>query len=359
MALVAQTLEAQPSQTRLKTAVVLLNWNGRHWLERFVPEILGSLNGLAELVVIDNASTDDSKAWLDAHHPGIRWIQNGENLGYAGGYTRGLEHLDAELLVLMNTDVCPRKAWLEPLIEAFERQPLLGAAQPRILDHAQSEKFEYAGAAGGFIDALGYPFCRGRLFDDLEEEAGKYLKSGSVFWASGACLAVRASVFRALGGFEASFFAHFEEIDLCWRIQRAGYALIYLPDSVVEHVGGGTLSQLNPKKTFLNFRNNLMCLARNESLPKLLWLLPLRLILDGLAGLRLIGRGQFDHCWAIVKAHFAFYGLLGQISRYRKNDPFTRRKKLRGVYPKSILWAYFAKGVKSFDALGWDPDLVD
>ncbi len=340
----------------MKTAVALLNWNGRHWLERFVPDVLSTLKDKAELVVIDNASTDDSRAWMEANHPGVLWIQNTENQGYAGGYNLGIEQIEADLLILMNTDVRPRQGWLEPLMDAFEKNPKLGAAQPRILDFNHPRQFEYAGAAGGFIDTFGYAFCRGRLFDALEDEAGRYLEPSSIFWASGACLAVRRSVYRELGGFEASFFAHFEEIDLCWRIQRANWSVEYVPHSVVEHVGGGTLTQSNPKKTFLNFRNNLLCLARNESSLKLLWLIPLRLVLDGLAGLRLLSRRQFDHCFAIVRAHFAFYGMWKSVYRFRKNDLHPRGQKLRGVYPKSVLWAYFARGIKRFDELGWKPE---
>jgi len=340
----------------MKTAVVLLNWNGRHWLERFLPDVVARTPARAEIWIVDNASTDDSFDWTQRHFPGVRWLQNSENTGYSGGYNHGLAHIDADIVVLMNTDVRPREGWLEPLEKALVENDRVGAVQPKILDEAHPDRFEYAGAAGGFIDRLGYAFCRGRMFDTLESDSGQFDTSGPIFWASGACLALKREVYRKVGGLEPHFFAHFEEIDLCWRFHRAGYGIEYCAESVIEHVGGGTLGQLNPRKTQLNFRNNLLCLSRNLPLRQLWWLIPVRLFLDGLAAFQLLFSKGVAHFWAVAQAHWGYYRALPRVARFRRADPHPRFWPRVGVFPSSLLWHYYLLGHKRFAQLNWNPN---
>ncbi|MBI1315703.1 glycosyltransferase [bacterium] len=340
----------------MSTAVVLLNWNGRHWLERFLPEVVVNTAAHAEIWVVDNASTDDSRDWTQRHFPEVRWLQNTENAGYSGGYNWALAHIPSEIVVLMNTDVLPRPGWLEPLEQALDKNDQLGAVQPKILDQAHPDRFEYAGAAGGFMDRLGYAFCRGRMFDTLEMDSGQFDVPGPVFWASGACIALKRRAYLEIGGLEPHFFAHFEEIDLCWRLHRAGYEVAYCGESVVEHVGGGTLGQLNPHKTYLNFRNNLLCLSRNLPLAQLLWLIPVRLVLDGLAACQLWVSKGFAHFWAVVRAHRGYYASLSKVAQFRRSDPYPRSWPSTGLFPGSVLWHYYLLGHKHFDRLNWNPN---
>ncbi len=285
-------------------AVVILNWNGRSFLERFLPSVTATTYPGAEIWVADNASTDDSVAFVERHYPAVRVLRIGSNLGFAGGYNDALDRIEADYFVLLNQDVAVEPGWIEPLVEALERQPEAGAAQPKLLDEARRTHFEYAGAAGGMMDALGYPFCRGRLFDHLEEDRGQYDFETEIFWASGAALFIRSALYRGLGGLDEAFFAHMEEIDLCWRVKRAGYRILYVPGSVVYHVGGGSLDRENPRKLFLNFRNNGRMLVKNLPAGRLLWVLPLRGALDAVAALRERLAGRRD------MARAAFRGAL-------------------------------------------------
>ena len=289
-------------------AIVILNWNGRALLEQFLPSVLLH-SAQATIYLADNASTDDSVAFVQERYPAIRIVQNTENLGYAGGYNAALQHIQADIYCLLNSDVAVTEGWLRPIIKAFANDETLAIAQPKLLDFKQPEKFEYAGAAGGYIDKYGYPYCRGRQFNTLEEDKGQYdaPEPVPVFWASGACFFIRAKVFHQLAGFEEAFFAHQEEIDLCWRAHREGFKVACVTQSVVYHLGGATLATNNPKKTYLNFRNSLLMLLKNLPDKGLYTTLFLRLVLDGVAGVRFLLQGKPRLTYEIVRAHFAFY----------------------------------------------------
>lgn len=324
-------------------AVVILNYNGKHFLEKFLQNTLDNSRE-AEVVVIDNASTDDSLVYLKAGFPEIRLIALDKNYGFAEGYNRGLAALDHEYFILLNSDVEVTQEWIQPLLETALTRRDIAAVQPRILDYNRKTYFEYAGAGGGFMDVLGYAFCRGRIFDHLEEDKGQYNTPSDIFWASGACFFVRADVFRSLQGFDARFFAHMEEIDLCWRMHNQGYSVAYQPASVVFHVGGGTLSAENPFKTYLNFRNNLAMMFKNLPGEYLLPLLLVRLSLDGVSGIRFLLQGSAGNLWAVLKSHFMFYWWLPYLIGKRSKS-FAGFKKL---YAGSVVWDYFVKNRKTY-----------
>lgn len=319
-------------------------------MERFVPFILPTLSEHDQLIIADNASTDDSIDWIRKHHPSIQIIQNNHNFGFAEGYNQSLSGIEAEYFVLLNSDVEVTPGWLEPLVQAMDQDPSLGACQPKILWEQQRELFEYSGASGGFIDFLGYPFCRGRIFGSLETDHGQYNDPIEVFWASGACMMVRAKLFKEVGGFDGSFFAHMEEIDLCWRIRNSGYAIKCIPSSVVYHVGGATLPKNNPGKTFLNFRNNLTMLWKNLPRSRRIWIIGLRLVLDGIAGVRFMTEGHFKDCWAVVRAHFSFYG---RILSSKTKSTIIKQSKHTTIYRKSLVLQHFALGKKKFSDLNF------
>lgn len=320
-----------------KIAVVILNWNGVKLLEQFLPSVL-QYSPEATIYVADNASTDESIAFVKNNYPTIKIIQNKTNQGFAGGYNDALQHIDAEIYALVNSDIEVTKNWLQPILKTFETEPETAIIQPKILDFKKKDHFEYAGAAGGFIDKFGYPFCRGRIFDTLEKDNGQYNDQTEIFWASGACFFIRSSVYKEMKGFDEDFFAHQEEIDLCWRTINRGYKIKYNSESVVYHVGGATLKQSNPRKTFLNFRNSLLMLTKNLPQNTLLQVITIRLFLDGAAGVKFILGGQFAHCWAIIRAHFSFYALF--LRNYKK-----REKKQSEIYfkSKSIVYSYYVK----------------
>lgn len=332
-----------------KVAVVILNWNGKSWLEKFLPEVVARTPE-GEVIVADNASTDDSIAYLKTLFPDIRIVQNEENGGFAKGYNDALRHIEADFYVLLNSDVEVSENWLPPLVKCME-DPEVVACQPKIRSYHQQEYFEYAGAAGGFMDKNYYPFCRGRIFDELEKDIGQYDQSIEVFWASGACMLIRADKFHEAGGFDEDFFAHMEEIDLCWRLKRQGMKIMVVPESVVYHVGGGTLDYTSPRKVYLNFRNNLLMIVKNHDG----WLtgrLFVRLCLDGLAAMRYLIGGKFKLFYAVVKAHFAHHGQFTKTLKKRKHlkrnsTSFNKNAWYRG----NILWAYFFKGNKRFSSL--------
>lgn len=327
----------------MKTAIVILNWNGKALLERFLPSVVGHSKGLATVYLADNASTDDSVAYCLAHYPEIKIIQNTVNGGYAKGYNDALKKIDATLFVLLNSDVETPEGWLAPMITLFESDASLGAAQPKILDLNKKTHFEYAGAAGGFLDTLGYPFCRGRIFEHCEEDIGQYNDTIEIDWASGACLFIRASAFYESGGLDEDYFAHQEEIDLCWRVKNKGYNIVASGSSAVYHQGGATLSTINPKKTFYNFRNSLFTLVKNES-RGVLWRIVLRLLLDGLAGVRFLFQYKGLHSWAIIKAHFSFYYYLPAMLKKR----WGQKTKLDTARTKPIVYSYFVKGIQEY-----------
>lgn len=326
-----------------KVAIVILNYNGRGILETFLPSVIKHSEGY-EIIVADNASTDDSLAFLREKFSEVKILQNAENEGFAKGYNTALRQVKADYYILLNSDVEVSENWITPIIQLMEKDKTIAACQPKIRSFHEKENFEYAGAAGGYIDWLGYPFCRGRIFDTCEKDNGQYNDSRAVFWATGACMFVRADVFHQLGGFDDNFFAHMEEIDLCWRIQNAGYQVFYCAESVVFHVGGGTLHKSNPRKTFLNYRNGLAMLYKNLPKEKLFKTILLRLILDGVSGVKLFFDGKFADVWAIIKAHFAFYAMIPKLER--KNP-----KAVKHIYQKSIVKAYFLEKRKEFRML--------
>jgi GT2 family glycosyltransferase len=326
-----------------KIAVVILNWNGAKLLEQFLPSVV-AYSEEATIYVADNASTDTSIEIIQSKFPQITIIKNEGNYGFAKGYNVALQQVEEDYYALVNSDIEVTENWLAPILSIFDNEPKIGIIQPKILDYKNKAYFEYAGAAGGYIDQFGYPYCRGRMFDTLEKDQDQYNDDVDIFWASGACLFIRKDIYRKLNGFDDDFFAHQEEIDLCWRAFNLGYTARYTSKSVVYHVGGATLNEGNPRKTFLNFRNSLLMLTKNLPERKLFIILFLRLCLDGLAGIQFILKGKFKHCWAIVKAHFAFYGLIN------KNLKKRNSKKRSDYYrSKSIVYQYFVKNGKVFE----------
>ncbi|MGV3637800.1 MAG: glycosyltransferase family 2 protein, partial [Flavobacteriales bacterium] len=301
----------------MRTAIVILNWNGRSWLERFLPTVIARSAG-ADVIVADNASTDDSEVWVERQHPSIRVIRIATNLGFAGGYNAALEQVQADRYLLLNSDVEVMPGWLETLNGYLNAHPRMAACQPKVLSQRQPERFEHAGAAGGFIDRNGYPFCRGRIFEITEEDHGQYDDEREVFWATGACLLIRAEAFHAAGGFDAALFAHMEEIDLCWRLRRMGWTIGYTSKAVVHHVGGGSLDYRSPRKTYLNFRNSLIVLTKNLHNGWSWWWLFRRLVLDGFAGLKFLGEGNGRHTWQGVRAHWHFFQRLPDVIKQRR-----------------------------------------
>ena len=315
-------------------------------MEKFLPSV-SEFSGQAEIYVADNASTDGSIAFLKKRYPKIGIVQNSCNGGYAKGYNDALPYIDADIYCLLNSDVEVSKGWLDPIIEEFMDNPSASIIQPKILDYKNKTHFEYAGAAGGFIDKFGYPFCRGRIFNELEADMGQYNDVKEVFWATGACMFIKKEVFRELNGFDEDYFAHQEEIDLCWRAKNKGYKVFYVGASEVYHLGGSTLSSMNPKKTFLNFRNSLYSLVKNLPAQKVFPTVLLRLVLDGLAGLNYIFQGRFRHAWAIIQAHFSFYTNFRTIYKKREKTYFTANYYAL----KSIVWAYYINHIKIFNNL--------
>lgn len=330
----------------MEIAVVILNWNGRALLEQFLPSVIEHSKE-AKVYVADNASTDDSVAYIKANFPSVHIIQNTTNGGYAKGYNDALAQVDEDIYCLLNSDVEVTENWLSPIFRQFKDNEQLGALQPKILDHKNKTKFEYAGAAGGFLDRFGYPYCRGRLFETLEEDQGQYNDSISIFWATGACLFVKKSVFDEVGKLDEDFFAHQEEIDLCWRIQNKGYTILYEGNSTIYHLGGATLDTMNPKKTYLNFRNSLFLLVKNIAGGKVWFLIFIRMVLDGVAGIKFLLEGKWTHCMAILRAHFNFYVQLPKFVKKRKKTAGS--KKYYQI--SSVVWQYFVMKRKLFNQL--------
>jgi GT2 family glycosyltransferase len=337
-------------------AVVILNYNTRRHLEQFLPSVVANSPG-ARIIVADNGSPDDSVEFLKKNYPEVEVIDLQQNYGFAEGYNRALNQVKADIYVILNSDVEVASGWMTPILETMRNDPAIAIAQPKILAWSEKNRFEYAGAAGGWLDTLGYPFCRGRIFSHREEDWGQYDAPQECFWAAGAAFFIRADLYHAFGGFDGDYFAHNEEIDLCWRLKRAGYSVWCIPQSVVYHLGGGTLEYENPRKVFLNFRNSLYSLLKNKPFRKLLWLVPARLLLDGLAGVRFALKGQFKAIWAIVRAHFSFYANFKNTIRKRREaveiiDKHKFRPENRsGIYPGSVIVAYYAKRIKQFSKL--------
>jgi GT2 family glycosyltransferase len=321
----------------LKTAIVILNWNGQKLLEQFLPSVVNFSLDEATIYIADNASTDDSVSYVKTHFPSVKIIKNSQNGGYSKGYNDALKAIDADIYCLLNSDVEVTENWLKPITEAFRNDINTAIIQPKLLDFKEKTKFEYAGAGGGFIDVFGYPYCRGRIFNYLETDHGQFDDETEIFWASGACLFIRSKVYHEVGGLDEDYFAHQEEIDLCWRTQNLGYKVKYVGSSSVYHVGGATLKETNPHKTFLNFRNSLLNVVKNVPKERFLFVIFSRLLLDGIAGLKFIIELRPIHTLAIIKAH---------ISLYKNSIKFLKkRKKLqkKSTYFKhtSIVSQYF------------------
>ncbi|WP_420322680.1 glycosyltransferase family 2 protein [Flagellimonas sp.] len=330
----------------MKVAIVILNWNGRALLERFLPSVIAHSVD-SDIYVVDNASSDGSVDFLKNQYPQIGIVCNTENGGFAKGYNDGLQSIDADIYCLLNSDVEVTPNWLGPILEAFKNKPDAAIVQPKILDLNRREYFEYAGAAGGFIDMLGYPFCRGRIFQALEKDLGQYNDIKEVFWATGACMFIKSDVFKALNGFDEDYFAHQEEIDLCWRAKNVGHKVYYVGQSSVYHMGGSTLKNMDPKKTFLNFRNSLYSITKNLPGKRAFTIIVLRLLLDGIAGLRFIFQFKFRHCFAILRAHISFYLNFRKIYGKREKANFLQKY----YSTTSIVWSHFVHQVKNFNIL--------
>jgi GT2 family glycosyltransferase len=325
-----------------KIAVVILNWNGIKLLEQFLPSVI-QFSEQATIYVADNASTDDSINFVKQNFPTIKIIQNDGNYGFAKGYNLALKDVNAEIYALVNSDIEVTENWLKPILETFDTEKHTAIIQPKILDFKNKEYFEYAGAAGGFIDKYGYPYCRGRIFATVEKDNGQYDDSCELSWASGACFFIRKEVYDELEGFDETFFAHQEEIDLCWRALNEGYIIKYNSKSVVYHVGGATLNQSNPQKTYLNFRNSLLMLVKNIPKKGLFSIIFTRMILDGIAGIRFLTQGKFGHTFAVLKAHFSFYCISLNYLKHRKD---FQTKQYYTV--ESIVYLYYVKKLRVF-----------
>lgn len=300
-------------------AIVILNWNGKNWLEKFLPNVIEHSEN-ATIYVIDNSSTDDSVSFLNESFSQIKIVHNKENYGFAGGYNEGLKVIHHEFYCLLNSDVEVTDNWLPPIQTIFKSDPQIAAVQPKILDFNRRNYFEFAGAAGGFLDNLGYPYCRGRIFENIEEDHGQYNDEVEIFWASGCCFFIRSENFWAQNGFDARFFAHQEEIDLCWRLKNSGKKIFYTGKSTVYHVGGGTLNKQSPQKTFLNMRNNLSMILKNTPLLGGVLLVLFRMILDGFAGIYFGYKNGLAHFWAVIRAHISFYGQIPETLRLRQKN---------------------------------------
>ncbi|SMG13509.1 hypothetical protein SAMN05660862_0780 [Sphingobacterium psychroaquaticum] len=349
--MVTQTLEKKAKKMREtpKVAVVILNWNGRFFLEKFLPSVYNSTYTNIDFILGDNASTDDSVAFVKENFPSIRIISNSQNLGFAGGYNEVLKQVDASYYVLLNSDVEVTPTWIEPVIAYMEENPDIAAAQPKIRAYHAKSNFEHAGAAGGYIDKFGYPFCRGRLFNEVETDEGQYDDNREVFWATGAALFIRSEAWHAAGGFDADFFAHMEEIDLCWRLKRMGHRIGYVGQSTVFHVGGGTLNTSNPKKTYLNFRNNLVMVQKNYPFFKATWIIFIRLWLDLVALLKFLADRKPKDAWAISRAHQYFFLNIFKNAKKRKRYPVKENKT--GIFKKSIVWNFYVNKIRKFSQL--------
>jgi len=331
----------------LKTAIVILNWNGKKLLEQFLPSIVKFSSDEAEIYVADNASEDTSISYIKHHFPSVKIVKNTENGGYAKGYNDALQKINADIYCLINSDVEVTQNWLNPILTVFNTDENTAIIQPKILAFKDKINFEYAGAAGGFIDLYGYPYCRGRVFNDIEKDRNQFNDVSEIFWASGACFFIRSKVYHQLNGFDEDYFAHQEEIDLCWRTQNIGYKVKYVGNSAVFHVGGATLKETDPQKTFLNFRNSLLNVVKNVPKKWFLFVVFSRLLLDGIAGLKFILELRPIHSLAILKAHFSFYTNFYKFLKKRK----VLQKKSNYNLHTSIVWQYFILGRKKFKDL--------
>ena len=336
----------------MNVAVVILNWNGKKFLEKFLPSVVQCNSSYAQIIVADNASSDDSISFLTNNYPQVKIINNAINGGFSKGYNDALKHVEAEYYILLNSDVEVSPGWMDSIIKLMDNDRSIAVCQPKIKDFNRKNYFEYAGAAGGFIDKYGYPFCRGRILDTNEEDKGQYDDTREVFWATGACLFVRAEYFHKVEGFDEDFFAHMEEIDLCWRLKNLGYKVMYCSESTIYHVGGGTLNKTSSRKTYLNFRNNLILLCKNHAPEYFLLKMLFRFVLDGIAGVKFLSSGEFTHALAVLKAHFSFYVSLGKTMKKRKRlKGQIKQYTTTAVYLHSIIADYYIRGKKTISEI--------
>ena len=331
-------------------SIVILNWNGQKFLEQFLPFVMASTYSNFMVVVADNASTDDSVPFLRSYYPLVKILELKKNYGFARGYNEALKDVEGDYYVLLNSDVEVVPSWIEPVVELMESNARIGACQPKLLQQQNRDHFEYSGACGGWLDHLGYPFARGRIFDVCEPDNGQYNTADAIFWASGAAMFVRAKLFHEVGGLDEYFFAHQEEIDFCWRLQRKGYMVYSCPASVVYHVGGATLPKGNSKKVFLNFRNNLVMMAKNMPAGEAFWKISYRFVLDAISAVKSLLAGEGKYFVAVFRAHIAFLGWL--FSGGKKSIILPKRGvKLHGYLDRSVVWAHFAGGKKTFSEI--------
>lgn len=337
----------------LRFSIIIVSWNALHHLKTFLPDVVKTGYPDFEIILADNASTDDSVTWVREHHPKVKIAALDDNYGYCGGNNRAVPYTSGDILLFLNNDVKVKSDWLHGLNECFVKNNRIAAAQPKMLSYEHPEYFEYAGAAGGFLDKYGYPFCRGRIFETLEKDTGQYNEASDIFWASGAALAIRKDVFLEMGGFDEDFEFHMEEIDLCWRLWNAGYKVHYCPQSVVYHLGGGSMPMGSPRKVFYNYRNNLIMLWKNSSSTSLPHRFLIRYLLDIVAAFRSLFMGRWKEFTAIVRAHFSFWKSFSkthqkrtrlQLKRTIKSDPET-------MIPVNLIWEYFYKGHREYRQL--------
>lgn len=340
----------------IKTAIVILNWNGSEMLRKYLPSVIAACPSDAQVVVADNGSTDDSCTIVADEFPSVRLIKLPKNYGFAEGYNQALAQVQAQYFVLLNSDVRVETDWLQPLTDFMDEHPEVAACQPKLLAERQPDHFEYAGACGGYIDRFGYPFCRGRIMTSVERDKGQYQTPAPIFWASGAALMIRKEDWENVGGLDGSFFAHMEEVDLCWRLRARGRLIYCVPESQVYHVGGGTLAQGNPRKTYLNFRNNLLLLYKNLPDNELRSALRVRKVLDYVAALKFLLSGSWGEAKAVYRARRDFYRIRDDYQEQRQtNLEATTTHPIPEMYPKSLLAAYYLKGRKTFDKLNFHP----
>ncbi|GAB4480217.1 MAG: glycosyltransferase family 2 protein [Thermoflexibacter sp.] len=334
-----------------KVAVVILNYNGKKYLAQFLPSVIAYTQE-AKIIVADNGSTDDSLVFLSEQYPDIEVISMKQNTGFSTGYNLALRQVSAEYYVLLNSDIEVSPHWLTPLLRLMEGNPQIAACQPKIKAFHAKHQFEHAGAGGGFIDIFGFPFCRGRILDLTEKDLGQYDDNKEVFWTSGACMLIRANLYHELGGLDDDFFAHMEEIDLCWRLKNAGHQLFYCGESEVFHVGGGTLSYQSPKKLYLNFRNSLVMLVKNTPFPAVLWLTFLRMVIDGVGGIWFLFKGNWRNFYVVLQSHFYFYRHFFSILQKRKKARNIAKIDAHPqIFKGSIVWEYFIKKKKKFSEI--------
>jgi GT2 family glycosyltransferase len=336
-------------------AIVILNWNGKKLFDIFLPSVIRhSVQHGIDIYVADNGSTDDSVAYLSQHFPEIKMIILNKNFGFAEGYNQALKQVKATYYILLNSDVEVTQGWISPCVNLLENDPHLAVVQPKILSYNRPHTFEYAGAGGGFIDKFGYPFCRGRILNHTEQDKGQYNAPSSIFWASGACMFIKAEMFHEAGGFDSTFWAHMEEIDLCWRLKNKGYKIMYQPGSKVYHLGGGTLPYSSPQKIYLNFRNNLFMLYKNLPDDKFHRIIITRIFLDQVAAVKFFMGFYYSGFKAVIQAHISFFKAFFMLRK--------KRKKLKKqvvvsdhpeIYPKSIMWKFFIKRKRKFSDLNF------